>query len=232
MTPGMTSCLVILHNFFGKTLVESLAASLRKYRPPQADPCSHPGIRSKSKTGKLKRKEAKGTERMPFLLSSQSNKVGKSPEANTGMRRHTSPAHEALPHLPCRESSPSGPGGGSSDQVPRASGGGPRACNSTLSGAGNNCGHMWPAPLPASGLCWAARGGLGSPSPGCFSSFHQWATYTPSARTYLAQERNPKSCACSSVRVCRVGMPQDDPGHSLPRGPGYGGNQKRPHRTF
>lgn len=75
---------------------------------------------------------------MPFLLSSQSNKVGKSPEANTGMRRHTSPAHEALPHLPCRESSPSRPGGGSSDQVPRASGGGPRACNSTLSGAGSN----------------------------------------------------------------------------------------------
>ena len=106
VTPGMTSCLVILHNFFGNRLVESLAASLRKYRPRQADPCSHPGIRSKSKTGKLKRKEAKGTERMPFLLSSQSNKVGKSPEANTGMRRHTSRANEPLLHLPCRETSP------------------------------------------------------------------------------------------------------------------------------
>lgn len=162
---------------------------------------------------------------MPFLLCSQSSKVGKSPEANTGIRRHTSPAHEALPHLPCRESSPSGPGGGSSDQVPRASGGGPRACNSTLSGAGNNCGHMWPAPLPASALCWAARGGLGSPSPGCFSSFHQWATYTPSAGTYLAQECNPKSCLallsrCAGLgclRKTRVTPSQEDQGMGATR---------------
>lgn len=73
----LTSCLVILQSFFGRRLAETLAASLRKYRPCQADPC----LRTKSKTGKLKQKEAKGGARMRLLLSSQSSVVGKSPRS-------------------------------------------------------------------------------------------------------------------------------------------------------
>lgn len=83
---------------------ETLAASLRKYRPCQADPC----LRTESKTGKVKRKEAEGTARMRLLLSSQSSAVGKSPKANAGVRRHAQGRLQHLPHLPCREAGQGG----------------------------------------------------------------------------------------------------------------------------
>lgn len=109
----LTSCLVVLQSFFGRRLAETLAASLRKYRLCQADPC----LRTKSKTGKLKRKDAEGTARMRLLLSNQSSAVGKSPKANPGVRRHAQGRLQHLPHLPCREKREVGQGGAAQMRV-------------------------------------------------------------------------------------------------------------------
>lgn len=142
----LTSCLVVLQSFFGRRLAETLAASLRKYRLCQADPC----LRTKSKTGKLKRKDAEGTARMRLLLSNQSSAVGKSPKANPGVRRHAQGRLQHLPHLPCREAR-SGAGWSSSDEGPRA---GDSACNSGLT---------WLAHPQLGGSAGEGRGGLPPP---------------------------------------------------------------------
>jgi hypothetical protein len=60
-------------------------ASLRVYRQTDRQD-SYLSVRTKSKTEKLKRKKLK-TEIMPFFLSSQRTKAGKSPEAGTGITR-------------------------------------------------------------------------------------------------------------------------------------------------